>query len=49
MNYQGLYHMSEKEMVVGVPKLSNVIKVCPSCKVGKQYREQFQHSQTIAT
>lgn len=39
LNYQSLYHMSEKKMVVGVPKLSNVIEVCPSCQVGKQYRE----------
>jgi hypothetical protein len=31
--------MSEKEMVVGVPKLSNVIEVCLGCQVGKQYKE----------
>jgi len=31
--------MSEKKMVAGVPKLSNVIEVCQSYQVGKQYRE----------
>jgi hypothetical protein len=39
LNYQSFYHVSEKEMVVGVPKFSNVIEVCPSCQVGKQYKK----------
>jgi hypothetical protein len=34
-------------MVVGVPKLSNVIEVCLGCQVGKQYKEWFKYSQTI--
>lgn len=41
INFKGLQELQKKEMVSGLPKMSDMSNVCADCMKGKQHREPF--------
>ena len=41
LNSKSIQIMHQKQMVEGLPKLKEVVKVCTFCNVGKQQRQKF--------
>lgn len=47
LNFRALESMSQKGMVVGLPKIDHIEQICEGCLVGKQKRKPFCEDQGI--
>jgi transposase InsO family protein len=47
--YAGLYHLSQKDKVRGLPHLKMVHDICPDCMAGCQHRERFPKASSHRT
>ncbi len=41
VNFKNMFHLSSRNVTIGLPKLPLVLSTCECCQLGKQHREQF--------
>jgi histone deacetylase 1/2 len=49
LNFQSMYHMTNKDLVVGIPKLPLLRRICRSCALGKMHKERIPQQRTSTT
>ena len=42
VHYQNLYRLSKRELIIGLPKLQKLEKICGECQIGKQTRNSHK-------
>ena len=46
LHYTGLYHLSQKDKVCGLPSFKMAHAICSDCLAGRQHRERFPKAST---
>jgi hypothetical protein len=49
LNFQNLYHLTNRGLVCGVPKIPHIKRLCHSCIIGKHHRQSFPKQHSTAT
>lgn len=49
LNFQSLYHLSNRDLITGVPKLPLIRQVCETCVMAKQHKERVPKQSTTST